>query len=281
MLLEGKKISLQIQAELKAEIAAISGRKPGLAVILVGSHPASTTYVTMKRRACQEVGMESFLIHLPETISEQKLLKEIEKLNQDPHVDGILVQMPLPSHIKTEKIVEAIAPHKDVDCFHPYNVGKLTLGYLGGPLPCTPSGIYQLLKRSEVSVKGKHVVIVGRSNLVGKPLALLLSQKSIDATVTLAHSQSENLEKICSEADILVAAIGRPLFITPSFVKQKAIVIDVGINRVGDRLVGDVDFAHVAPKCRWITPVPGGIGPMTIAALLYNTLKVFYDSCSS
>jgi methylenetetrahydrofolate dehydrogenase (NADP+)/methenyltetrahydrofolate cyclohydrolase len=278
MLLDGKKIANEIQADIATKVSALDGRKPGLAVILVGENPASQSYVRSKGKACTAVGIVSTTINLPATIAESDLLKEIEKLNRDPSVDGILVQLPLPRHID-EKIVTAfIDPSKDIDGFHPFNVGKMLLGEEGGFLPCTPYGIKVLLEKYKIPVEGKHVVILGRSNIVGKPLAAILMQKKphCNATVTVAHSQSEHLNDLARSADILVAAIGRPHFVKKEMVKKGATVIDVGINRIETgKLVGDVDFEQVSEVAGHITPVPGGIGPMTIAMLLQNTLSSF------
>lgn len=280
MLLEGKKIALQFQEQLKEKIQHFSERKPGLAVILVGDLAASMTYVKNKQRACEVVGIKSFLIELPASVDEQTLVNEIKKINANKNIDGILVQFPLPKQINASRIVEAIDPRKDVDCFHPINVGKLALADPSGFIPCTPKGIQILLKEANVDVAGKHVVILGRSHLVGMPLALLLMQKNkqANATVTVCHSQSKNLKEICLSADILVAAIGSPLFVKKEMVKEGAVVIDVGINRIEKQLVGDVDFENVAPKCSFITPVPGGVGPMTITSLLQNTVQSFHRS---
>jgi methylenetetrahydrofolate dehydrogenase (NADP+)/methenyltetrahydrofolate cyclohydrolase len=278
MLIDGKKIAGEIQAEIERKVATLQGRKPGLAVILVGENPASQSYVRSKRKACASVGIVSTVIELPGTISETDLLKQIDGLNRDPTVDGILVQLPLPHHIDEKIVTAAIDPAKDVDGFHPYNVGKMLLGEEGGFLPCTPHGIQVLLEKSKIQVEGKHVVILGRSNIVGKPLAAILMQKKphCNATVTVAHSQSENLLSLTRSADILVAAIGRPFFVKKEMVKPGATVIDVGINRLPDgKLVGDVDFHPVSEIASHITPVPGGIGPMTIAMLLKNTLLSF------
>ncbi|MBX7065900.1 MAG: bifunctional methylenetetrahydrofolate dehydrogenase/methenyltetrahydrofolate cyclohydrolase FolD [Parachlamydiales bacterium] len=277
MLLDGKKISAEIQAEIHKKVAAL-GRKPGLSVILVGDNPASKTYVKAKSKACAHVGIFSRTIELPATIAQSDLLKQIEMLNRDPEVNGILVQLPLPQHIDEKIIMASIDPKKDVDGFHPVNVGKMLLGEEGGFLPCTPLGIKVLLERSRIETSGKHVVILGRSNIVGKPLAAILMQKKAgcNATVTVAHSQSERLADLTRSADILVAAIGKPHFITKDLVKRHATVIDVGINRLPDgKLVGDVDFKAVSEVADHITPVPGGIGPMTIAMLLQNTLSAF------
>lgn len=277
MLLDGKKIALEIQEEIKTKISQLEGRKPCLTVVLVGDNPASVTYVTMKQKSCKDVGISSQLIKLPSSLSEESLLNEIKRLNADPEVDGILVQLPLPSHIDPSKVFSTIDPHKDVDCFHPMNVGKLTLGDTTGFIPCTPKGIQLLIAKSNIEVSGKHVVILGRSNLVGKPLALLLMQKGpfANATVTVVHSLSKNLKEICSKADILIVAIGSARFIKADMVKEGAVVIDVGIHRSEDGLIGDVDFNAVQDKCAYITPVPGGVGPMTIAMLLANTLLAY------
>jgi methylenetetrahydrofolate dehydrogenase (NADP+)/methenyltetrahydrofolate cyclohydrolase len=276
MLLDGKKVSLKIRDQIKKDIELEINQKPGLAVVLVGNNPASCLYVKNKQKACQDVGIHSTFIHLSESIDEKSLLEEIKKLNCNPLVHGILVQFPLPSHINCRLIVESIDPDKDVDCFHPLNVGKLALGYPTF-LPCTPGGIQILLNEYTIDTHSKHVVILGRSNLVGKPLALLLSQKAKggNASVTLLHSHSRNIKEICTQADIIVAAIGIPNFLKKEYVKEGAVVIDVGINRFEDKIVGDVDFEQVAPKCSFITPVPGGVGPMTITMLLKNTLKAF------
>lgn len=274
-LIDGKKIALEVRKQLKSEIQRIGGRQPGLAFILIGEDPASQAYVRMKKKGCQEVGIYSEVLELPESISESQLLEVIQKLNENKHIDGILVQQPFPKHLKTPHIVEAIDPTKDVDGFHPTNIGKLLLGQEGGFIACTPLGIAKLLEKSGIDPTGKHVVIVGRSNIVGKPLAAILMQKKpfCNATVTLAHSASEDLEAICRSADILIAALGKPRFIKRDMVKPGAVVIDVGINREDDHhLVGDVDFDAVKDLCLAITPVPGGVGPMTIAMLLSNTL---------
>ncbi len=274
-LIDGKQIAQEIRAEIKSEIARIAGREPGLAFVLVGDHTPSLTYVNMKKKGCEEVGIRSKVIHLPESIAEEKLIKEIELLNSDPSIDGILVQQPLPSAISTVKVVESIDPEKDVDGFHPHNLGKLMMGQKGGFIPCTPLGILKLLEKNGLSAEGKHVVVVGRSLIVGRPLAMLLSQNRphCNATVTLAHSKTENLSAICKQADILIAAVGRPHLIRAEMVKEGAVVIDVGINRnETGHIVGDVDFENVKTIASMITPVPGGVGPMTIAMLLSNTL---------
>jgi methylenetetrahydrofolate dehydrogenase (NADP+)/methenyltetrahydrofolate cyclohydrolase len=274
MLIDGKQIASQVKEEVKGAVALMKGRKPGLAFVLVGAHPASEMYVRAKQKACAYVGMRSVLINLPSTIAESDLLGQIHKLNIDPGIDGILVQLPLPSHMNPQAVTGAVDPQKDVDGFHPINVGKMLLGDETAFVPCTPHGIVVLLEKSNVSVEGKHVVIVGRSNIVGKPLAALLMQKrkGCNATVTVCHSRSENLEAITRTADILIAAMGQPLFIQANMVKPGAVVIDVGINRFGEKLVGDVDFVNVEKVASLITPVPGGVGPMTIAMLLKNTL---------
>jgi methylenetetrahydrofolate dehydrogenase (NADP+) / methenyltetrahydrofolate cyclohydrolase len=273
-LLDGTSLSSEIEKEVKTAIEALTGRKPGLAFVLVGSHPASQTYIRMKKKRCAQVGIRSFDLELPEKISEEMLLSEIARLNQDEDVDGILVQLPLPPHLLSSKVMEAVCPEKDVDGFHPLNVGKLLLGETTGFFPCTPYGIVTLLSRHHIDISSKHVVIVGRSNIVGKPLAALLMQKSPhgNATVTVAHSRSRDLEALCRSADILVAATGHPQTIRSSMVKEGAVVVDVGINRGLEGIVGDVAFDEVAPLCSYITPVPGGVGPMTIAMLLSNTL---------
>lgn len=278
MLLKGIEVAAGIERRIRDALVHVK-RKPGLAFVLVGEDPASQTYIRMKKKKCKEVGIFSIDREFSSEISEEELLKEIEELNRDPHVHGILVQLPLPPHISSTKIMEKIDPTKDVDGFHPFNVGKMFLGELTGFLPCTPHGIHVLLHHYKIPLQGKHVVIVGRSNVVGKPLAAILMQKDphCNATVTVAHSFTENLPSICKSADILVAALGKAHFITKDMVKKGATVIDVGISRVlgpngRARLLGDVDFDAVSPLCSYITPVPGGVGPMTIAMLLSNTL---------
>jgi methylenetetrahydrofolate dehydrogenase (NADP+)/methenyltetrahydrofolate cyclohydrolase len=281
-IIDGKKIAAHIQETVRQSIAKISGRPPGLAFICVGDDPASRTYVRMKKKACQSVGILSFDQELPANTPDHIILAKIHELNANPAIDGILVQLPLPPHHSSLRIMEAVSPLKDIDGFHPLNLGKLLLGETDGFFPCTPLGILTLLTHSQIPVAGKHVVIVGRSNIVGKPLAALLMQKrpECNATVTIAHSHSQHLSEICKSADILIAAIGKPQFITRSMVKEGAVVIDVGINRITGpdgrpKLVGDVDFDTVAPHCLHITPVPGGVGPMTIATLLANTWLSF------
>lgn len=274
MILDGRKIAQTIEDRIALATKKIHGRKPALAFVLVGTHPASLSYIRMKKKKCHEVGIQSIDLELPENITESDLLFEIARLNQDDAVDGILVQLPLPAHISTFKVLEAVSPHKDVDGFNPINAGKMLLGETDGFFPCTPYGILIMLSHAGIDPAGKHVVILGRSNIVGKPLAALLMQKKegANAVVTVAHSHAKNLKGLCQTADILVAAMGNPHFVTASMVKEGAVVIDVGINRVGNQIVGDVDFEQVAPKCSFITPVPGGVGPMTIAMLMSNTL---------
>lgn len=278
-IIDGTAIANEILSHVKGAISHLKHRKPGLAFILVGNHPASRSYIKMKRQKCDEVGILSFDHEFPDDISEEDLLREIDELNDNPEVDGILLQLPLPKHLSAITAMESITPEKDVDGFHPINVGKMLIGDPSGFLPCTPHGIQVLLTHSQIPLLGKHVVIIGRSNIVGKPLAAILMQKTphCNATVTVAHSMTENLKQICQSADILVAAIGKPKFITRDMVKPGSVVIDVGINRLTTPsgkplIVGDVDFEHVAPLCHAITPVPGGVGPMTIAMLMSNTL---------
>jgi methylenetetrahydrofolate dehydrogenase (NADP+) / methenyltetrahydrofolate cyclohydrolase len=278
--IDGTAIAKEIRTQLAKAVDGLTGRKPGLAVLLVGEDAASETYVANKRRAAHNVGIRSTVIRRPVTIGEEELLQEIDRLNADHEIDGILVQLPLPPHISSSKVIKRIDPAKDVDGFHPINMGKLLIGEEDGFLPCTPYGIHEMLIRSHINPEGKHVVVLGRSNIVGKPLAALLMQKrpTCNATVTLVHSRTKDLKAICREADILVAAIGRPKFVTADMVKGGAVVIDVGINRVdapqtskGYKLVGDVDMAQVEEKASLISPVPGGVGPMTVAMLLQNT----------
>lgn len=277
-LIDGKKIALDIQEEIKQQVLKIPGRKPGLAFLLVGDNPASQSYVRSKKKACAQTGIASTLIELPATTTQSHLLEQIHLLNQDTSIDGILVQLPLPSHIDEKTITAAIDPEKDVDGFHPVNVGKMLLGDETGFLPCTPHGIQILLQKAAIEIEGKHVVIIGRSNIVGKPLAAILMQKKphCNATVTVAHSQSKNLKAITQSADILIAAIGKAHFLTKEMIRPGCVVIDVGINRLPDGTIGgDVDFPSVAPLTSHITPVPGGVGPMTIALLLQNTLSSY------
>ncbi len=281
MILDGKKIASSICDEIQREVSQIKKRKPHLAFILVGDNPASQVYVGAKEKACKTTGIESTLLKLPSTVREAELLQKIQALNEKMEVDGILVQLPLPTQIDEKKVMLAIDPEKDVDGFHPINVGKMLLGDESGFLPCTPHGIKVLLERSSIQVEGKHVVIVGRSNIVGKPLAAILMQKKKDcnATVTIAHSQSENLMEITKKADILVACLGKPHFIKKEMVRKGAVVIDVGITRQEGKLLGDVDFDAVSQVASDITPVPGGVGPMTIAMLLQNTLQSYRRRC--
>lgn len=278
--LDGKVLAAELRAEVAEKVTALSAagrRAPGLAVVLVGGDPASQVYVGMKAKMTVAVGMQSFEHRLPEDISEQALLDVVARLNADPSVDGILVQLPLPAGIDATRVIEAIAPEKDVDGFHPINVGRLSSG-LPALVPCTPRGCVMLAKRAGAALSGMHAVIVGRSNIVGKPMVQLLLQQN--CTVTVAHSRTRDLPAICRQADLLVAAIGRPHFLGAEHVKPGAIVIDVGINRIetpegGTRLVGDVDFDAVVAIAGAITPVPGGVGPMTIACLLDNTLTAY------
>jgi len=281
-LIDGTKIAAQIREQLESKVSGLmmNGVTPGLAVILVGNDPASESYVKGKGRAAKELGIYSRQIDLPETISEEELLRQVDYLNADPKIHGILVQSPLPPHLDENKVVLRIDPTKDVDGFHPMNVGKMLIG-VPGLLPATPHGIQELLIRTGNDPGGKHVVVVGRSNLVGKPVAAILVQKAkgANATVTICHSGTVDLAKHTRQADILIAAMGRPRFITADMVKEGAVVIDVGVTRVEDptakngyRLVGDVDFEKVAMKAKAITPVPGGVGPMTVAMLMVNTV---------
>lgn len=272
-ILDGKKIAEQLTEIVKRDVAkfeAARSIKPGLTVIIVGENPASKVYVNRKHKACEELGIASEVVRLPETTSEEQLLQEIDRLNGDNRVNGILVQLPLPKHINSELVLERISPLKDVDGFHPVNVGNLTIGK-EGLVPCTPYGVIKMLEISGISVEGKRAVVLGRSNIVGKPMTMLLMSRN--ATVTVCHSRTKDLAAVCREGDILVAAIGKPEFVTKDMVKPGAIVIDVGINRVGDKLVGDVKFDEVQEVAGYITPVPGGVGPLTIGMLLHNTLK--------
>lgn len=272
-IIDGKAISAKIKEEMKREVAELRGTGifPGLAVILVGENPASVVYVRNKGKACHDVGIHSEEHRLTGNTSEEDLLRLIDRLNKDDKINGILVQLPLPKHINEKKILEAISQDKDVDGFHPYNVGKLMIGE---PIfvPCTPYGVMKMLEYSNIDLTGKNAVIVGRSNIVGKPMAMLLLQKN--ATVTICHSKTKDLAGVCRSADILVAAIGKDRFVKADMVKDGAVVVDVGINRLPDgKLVGDVDYDAVAQKAGYITPVPGGVGPMTITMLLYNTIQ--------
>ena len=272
-LIDGKMISTQIKDELKAEVAALKekGIVPCLAVIQVGNDPASSVYVNNKKKACAYIGIESLSYELEEDITQEKLLAIIDELNHKINVNGILVQLPLPKHINEEAVIKAIAPEKDVDGFHPETVGNMCIGSKGF-LPCTPAGVIQLLKRSKIEIEGKECVVIGRSNIVGKPMALLLLREN--GTVTITHSRTKDLKAITKRADILVAAIGKPKFVTSEYVKEGAVVIDVGIHRNADnKLCGDVDFDDVVDKVSAITPVPGGVGPMTIAMLMNNCVE--------
>ncbi|MEO6071348.1 MAG: tetrahydrofolate dehydrogenase/cyclohydrolase catalytic domain-containing protein [Chitinophagaceae bacterium] len=281
-ILNGKEAAAAIKNELKLEVAQLSANGkavPHLAAVLVGSNGASETYVAAKVKACEEVGFKSTLIRFESDVTSYKLLNLIQDLNSDPDIDGILVQLPLPDHISSQEVINAINPQKDVDGFHPSNVGSMVLG-LPTFVPATPYGIQLLLAHYKIETKGKQAVVIGRSNIVGRPMSILLSEASEqgNCTVTICHSYTTNIKELCLSADIIVAAIGRPHFLKEDMVKEGAVVIDVGITRVVDgtkksgyKLLGDVDFETVAPKCSFITPVPGGVGPMTIAALLKNT----------
>ncbi len=287
--LDGKKLAAELKEELKAEVEKIVAngqRAPHLAAILVGSDGASKTYVGHKIKLCDYVGFKSTLIELDESATEEELLKKVDELNQDPSVDGFIVQLPLPDHIDADKVTLAIDHRKDVDGFHPLNIGRMTQG-LPAFLPATPYGIIQLLERNNIETSGKHCVVLGRSNIVGTPISILLSRKAKtgNATVTLCHSRTRDLQKITQQADILIVAIGKPKFVTAEMVKDGAVVIDVGIHRVEDvtkkrgfRLVGDVDYDTVAAKCSHITPVPGGVGPLTVISLMKNTLQATQHS---
>lgn len=301
MILDGKKIAADIRAEIREEVAALVAdgkRVPKLAVVIVGNNPASETYVNNKMKACVEVGMEAVKIAYPTEISEQTLLNEVSRLNNDPSIDGFIVQLPLPDHIRESAILSAIDYRKDVDGLTPANVGRTVQG-LPSIVSATPRGIRELLARYQIQTEGKHVVVIGRSNIVGKPVALLLMQRPYlslpgmsaaslgDATVTVCHSKTQDLKAICLTADIIIVAAGSPKLLTADMVKEGATVIDVGINRVEQvneltnertyKLVGDVDFENVAPKAAYITPVPGGVGPMTIVSLLQNTLQAYNE----
>lgn len=272
-LISGKVVSQKVRSEIAEEVKAFKeayGYAPGLAVIVVGDDPASAVYVRNKHKACLDVGITSYQIEFPGETAEDVLLSKIDELNSDPKVNGILVQLPLPKHISEEKVINRISPKKDVDAFHPENVGKIMIGSYDF-LPCTPAGIVELLNHYSVAIEGKSCVVIGRSNIVGKPMALLLTERN--GTVTLCHSRTKNLANITSEADIVVVAIGKPEFLTADMIKDGAVVVDVGINRLADgKLVGDVKFDEVEKKASMITPVPGGVGPMTITMLLKNTL---------
>lgn len=279
IIIDGKMVASKIKENIAAEVKTLkqkTGKTPGLAVILVGNDPASAVYVRNKNKTCENLGFHSFENILPADTSESKLLGLIHELNIDDRVNGILVQLPLPDQISSNKILEAINPKKDVDGFHLENVGRLVTGNATFK-PCTPEGIIQLLDHYEVNIEGKHAVILGRSNIVGKPISLLLLERN--ATVTICHSKTQNLSAITKSADILIAAIGKPNFVTEDMIKDNTIVIDVGINRVDNKLIGDVDYQSVSKKASLITPVPGGVGPMTIAILMANTLQSFKNLC--
>ncbi|OAV67371.1 Bifunctional protein FolD protein [Bacteroidales bacterium Barb6] len=282
-LLDGKAVAAQIKQELTEEVSRIKaagGKTPHLAAILVGHDGGSETYVAGKVKTCKEIGFQSTLIRYEDDVTEEELLRKVDELNRDADVDGFIVQLPLPPHISEQKVIEAVDYRKDVDGFHPVNMGRMAVG-----LPCflsaTPAGILELLKRYEIETKGKHCVVLGRSNIVGKPVAMMMMQKSYpgDCTVTICHSRSQNLKEMCLSADIIIAALGVPEFVKADMVKEGAVVVDVGttrlpssVTRSGYKLTGDVKFDEVAPKCSYITPVPGGVGPMTIISLMRNTL---------
>jgi methylenetetrahydrofolate dehydrogenase (NADP+)/methenyltetrahydrofolate cyclohydrolase len=283
-IIDGKTTSQKVKDEIAAEVAQIKaagGKVPHLSAILVGHDGGSETYVAAKIKACEYVGFKSSLIRFKDDVTEKELLAKVEELNNDDDVDGFIVQLPLPKHISEEKVTDAVDYRKDVDGFHPQNVGRMSIGSPAF-ISATPQGIMELIKRYQIETSGKHVVVIGRSNIVGRPMSILLSQKGYpgDATVTVCHSRTTNLKEVCLSADIIIAAIGVPGFVKAEMVKEGAVVIDVGTTRVksdvtksGWKLKGDVDYDAVAPKCSWITPVPGGVGPMTIASLLLNTLK--------
>jgi methylenetetrahydrofolate dehydrogenase (NADP+)/methenyltetrahydrofolate cyclohydrolase len=280
-IIDGKKVASEIRKEIAEEVAKLktAGKKiPHLVAILVGNNGSSETYVANKVKDCEEVGFKSTIIRFGKEITETVLLEKITELNNDQDVDGFIVQLPLPSHISENKVIEAIDPQKDADGFHPVNIGKMVIG-LPGYLPATPYGIVELIRRYGIETSGRNCVVIGRSNIVGRPVSILLSQKGMDATVTVVHSRTKNIKDIVSQADIIIAAIGSPAFVKEDMVKNGAVVIDVGTTRIvsketksGFKLVGDVDFENVAPKCSFITPVPGGVGPMTRVSLLRNTL---------
>jgi len=280
-LIDGKKVASEIKKEIAEEVLKISkagGKIPHLAAILVGDDPSSQTYVTNKVKDCEEVGFRSTLVKYEADIDESVLINKIIQFNADPDIDGFIVQLPLPDHISERKVIELIDPSKDADGFHPVNLGRMVIG-IPGFLPATPYGIVELIRRYSIETSGKKCVVIGRSNIVGRPVSILLSQKGMDATVTVVHSRTKNIKQIISESDIIIAALGSPGFVTADIVKEGAAVIDVGTTRVdspgsksGWKLAGDVDFENVAPRCSFITPVPGGVGPMTRVSLLRNTL---------
>jgi methylenetetrahydrofolate dehydrogenase (NADP+)/methenyltetrahydrofolate cyclohydrolase len=272
-ILDGNSIGANLKASAAIEVQELKSKYavyPGLAVVIVGENPASKVYVGRKHKACEDSGIHSVVIRMPENATEEEVLQELAKLNNDPKINGILVQLPLPKHIDTEKVLDQIRPDKDVDGFHPLNVGNLSIGR-EGLIPCTPHGVIKMLEISGIPIEGKKAVIIGRSNIVGKPMANLLLARN--ATVTICHSRTADLPEVTRGADILIAAIGKPNFVTADMVKPGATVIDVGINRVGEKLVGDVDFAAVKEIAGAISPVPGGVGPLTIAMLLHNTVR--------
>ena len=272
-IINGKEVAAKVREEVRQECVRLGemGITPGLAVIIVGDDPASRVYVNNKKKACEEVGFISEEYALPAETTQEELLALIDRLNSKPDIDGILCQLPLPKHLDEKAVIHAIDPSKDVDAFHPFNVGKIMIGDYDF-LPCTPAGVMELIHSAGIEVSGKNCVVIGRSNIVGKPMAMLLLHEN--ATVTICHSRTRNLKEICAAADILVAAVGKPKFVTADMVKDGAVVLDVGINRdENGKLCGDVDFDAVAPKASFITPVPGGVGPMTIAMLMKNTLK--------
>lgn len=278
VIIDGKRISQEIKDELKAKVEGLKaeGKQAALAVIQVGNDPASCVYVNNKKKACAYIGIESISYELPEETTEQELLALVEKLNEDETVHGILVQLPVPKHIDADKIIQTISPKKDVDGFHPQNVGNLVIGEKGF-VSCTPAGVIQLLKRTNIEISGKNCVVIGRSNIVGKPMALLMLREN--ATVTIAHSKTKNLKEVCKQADILIVAIGKPQFITAEYVKEGAVVIDVGIHRdAQNKLCGDVKYDEVEPIASAITPVPGGVGPMTIAMLMNNCVEAMNEA---
>ena len=269
-LVDGRKLAKQIRDEIRKQVSELTGAPPGLAAVLVGTDPASTIYVRNKHKACREAGMRSFQIELPEQTPESELVAEVARLNADPAVHAILVQLPLPAHIDTRRVLEQIAPEKDVDGLHPYNMGQLVAGR-PGLVPCTPRGCLEILDRHQVPIAGAHAVVLGRSDIVGKPVSLLLLHRH--ATVTLCHSRTRDLPDIVRQADILIAAVGRPSFVQAGWVREGCHVLDVGVNRVDGRVVGDVDFAGLDGKAGLLTPVPGGVGQLTIAMVLANTLQ--------
>lgn len=274
-LLDGKQTAAQVREKIRVEVERLKGegkRAPALAVVIVGENPASKVYVGQKEKACKAVGFHSILRRLPEETTQEELLNLVEEMNDDPSIDGILVQLPLPAQMDSESIIAAIRPEKDVDGFHPINMGRLVTG-LKGTEPCTPKGIMYLLDRYGIELEGKRAVVLGRSNIVGKPIAHMLMAKN--ATVTVCHSRTKDMAGYTREADVIVAAIGKPRFLTADMVKEGAVIVDVGINRLDEGLVGDTDFHALKEKVAFITPVPGGVGPMTIAMLLLNTLEVF------